>query len=104
MEGREANRLFSPFLCVCHPPYFTGNSFVEPSVILVQTKGLQNRELKKCADKRRQKRQMARLQGKASPTATYAILAVILIIAVFFGLEYMGVIDVIPNFGKVKGV
>lgn len=47
---------------------------------------------------------MARLQGKASPTATYAILTVILIIAVFFGLEYMGVIDVIPNFGKVKGV
>jgi hypothetical protein len=43
---------------------------------------------------------MPRLQGKSSSAP--AVLTVILVlVAAFFVLEYFGVIDVIPNFGRL---
>jgi len=43
---------------------------------------------------------MPRLVGKQSNTGSYVALIALVAIAGFIGLEYAGVINVVPGFGK----
>lgn len=42
---------------------------------------------------------MPRLQGERSNTGLYITLVIVLLLVVFLLLEFLGTIDLIPNFG-----
>lgn len=45
---------------------------------------------------------MTRLQGKAS-NAPAILTALVILLLAFLGLEYFGIIDLVPNFGRPTG-
>jgi hypothetical protein len=49
-------------------------------------------------------RHMPRLLGKSSKTPLYVGTALVVAIAGAFALEYSGIVDVVPNFGKAQKI